>query len=123
MPPEESLEVAAHSETTMALAQQEHAEHMEEMDEAAKSVSNRPLLIRAYEIDDPDAPTSGNVKTVHFVRHGQGFHNLMADMAKQAGRTWVQVCCMKPQLANKKLHLYINPLIFVSLHPSALKDS
>lgn len=91
MPPEDNLEAAAHSETTLALSRQEHAEHMEGMDEAASQVSKRPLKVKAYALDDPSAPTTGNVKTVHFIRHGQGFHNLMAELAKEAGRTWVQV--------------------------------
>jgi hypothetical protein len=124
MPPEESVEVATHSETTIALAKQEHAEHMEGMDEAAKQVRNRPLLIRAYEMADPNAPTTENVKTVHFVRHGQGFHNLMADLAKQSGRTWVQVCCPTPQILKEKAGIILHqPAHFVSMHLSALEDS
>lgn len=91
MPPEEKLEAAAHSETTIALSMEQYDEHMEGMDEAAKQVRNRPLLVRAYALNDPNAPTAGNIKTLHFVRHGQGFHNLMADLAKEAGRTWVRV--------------------------------
>jgi hypothetical protein len=64
---------------------------MEGMDEAAAQMSQCPLIVKAYALDDPSAPTGDNVKTVHFVRHGQGFHNLMADLAKKAGQTWVQV--------------------------------
>lgn len=81
----------AHSDVTLALAQKEHAEHMEGMDEAKQAMTARPLIVKAFKLDDPDAPTGENTKVVHFVRHGQGFHNLMADLAKQAGRTWVQV--------------------------------
>jgi hypothetical protein len=55
-------------------------------------MSKRPLIVKAYALDDPNAPITGNnVKAVHFVRHGQGFHNLMADIASKAGRTWVKV--------------------------------
>ena len=41
-------------------------------------------MVKAYAVDDPDAPSvlEPNDKVVHFVRHGQGFHNLMADMFK-----------------------------------------
>lgn len=95
MSPKETMEAAAHSETTIALSKEQYAEHMEGMDEAAKHVQNRPLVIRAYALDDPNAPTSGNLKTAHFIRHGQGFHNLMADLAKQQGRTWVRVGSLK----------------------------
>jgi broad specificity phosphatase PhoE len=80
---------AAHTEATLALAKQECAEHMEGMDEAISEMQARPLRVKAYSLDDPNAPTSGNIKTLHFVRHGQGFHNLMADIAKKEGRKWV----------------------------------
>jgi len=32
-------------------------------------------------------------QVIHFVRHGQGFHNLMADMYKARGIEWEQVSC------------------------------
>ena len=85
--------VAGHNDIALELAKQEHAEHMQGMDEAAGEMQKRPMTIKAYAIDDPDAPpTSGdNVKTIHFVRHGQGFHNLLADLAKAQGRKWVSV--------------------------------
>ena len=89
MSPKEDL--TEHSQVTLDLAKQEHAEHMEGMDEAAEAMKQRSLKIKAFALDDPNAPTDGNVKTVHFVRHGQGFHNLMADLAKKNGVTWVQV--------------------------------
>lgn len=80
----------AHSEAALANAKDDYKEHMEGMDEAAKAMKERPLLINAYAMNDPNAPSfeKCNVKHVHFVRHGQGFHNLMADLAKQEGRTW-----------------------------------
>jgi len=99
MPPEGNPE-AAHSDMTIALSKLEHAEHMEGMDEAASRVSNRPLKVKAYALDNPNAPITGNVKTVHFVRHGQGFHNLMADIAKQSGRTWVNVSSRNLQFSD-----------------------
>lgn len=90
MSPKDSSETTQ-SEITLQLARKEHAEHMEGMDEAAANVIKRPLIIKAYALDDPNAPTGENVKTCHFVRHGQGFHNLMADVARSQGRTWVSV--------------------------------
>jgi hypothetical protein len=90
MSPKDSSE-AAQSEITLQLAKKEHAEHMEAMDEAAANMIKRPLIVKAYALDDPNAPTGDNVKTCHFVRHGQGFHNLMADMATSQGRTWAPV--------------------------------
>ena len=90
-----AAEAAAHNQVTLDLAKKECAEHMEGMGEAASEMSKRSLIIKAYSLDDPNGPAVGvsdkNVKIVHFVRHGQGFHNLMADLAKAEGREWVQV--------------------------------
>lgn len=89
-----------HSEAALANAKDDYKEHMEGMDEAAKTMKSRPLIVRAYAMNDPEAPSvSGDdksVKHVHFVRHGQGFHNLMADLAKQEGRTW-ENCTNTPE--------------------------
>ena len=87
---------AAHSDVTLALAKKESAEHMHGMDELYLSMRTRALTIKAFAHDDPKAPSGDHVKTVHFVRHGQGFHNLMADLAQQQGLEWVQVgVCMR----------------------------
>lgn len=89
-----------HSEAALANAEDDYKEHMEGIDEAAETMKSRPLIVRAYAIDDPEAPSvsndNRNVKHVHFVRHGQGFHNLMADLAKQEGRTW-ENCTNTPE--------------------------
>ena len=45
-------------------------------------------------------------KTVHFLRHGQGFHNLMADLARAEGREWEQVSAMKK-------HKYLSGIIIL----------
>ena len=84
-------DLTSHSSITLELAKQEHAEHMEGMGVAAEQMSEKKLVIKAYALGDSNAPTGDNVKTVHFVRHGQGFHNLMADLAKKNGQAWVQV--------------------------------
>mmetsp|Transcript_19852 Transcript_19852/g.24496 ORF Transcript_19852/g.24496 Transcript_19852/m.24496 type:complete len:285 (+) Transcript_19852:147-1001(+) len=84
---------AAHSDVTLALAKKESAEHLgKEMTELYQNMRKRNLKISAFHVDDPNAPPSEgkNVKTVHFVRHGQGFHNLLADMARADGREWTQ---------------------------------
>lgn len=85
---------AAHSQATLDLAKKESAEHMHGMEELVEEMKKRNLQIQAYALDDPNAPTDDGgktVKTVHFVRHGQGFHNLMADIASSEGREWIQV--------------------------------
>jgi len=87
-------EIHEHSEAALANSKNDHKEHMEGMDKAAEDMKSRSLIVKAYAMDDPAVPSisgsSGNnvVKYVHFVRHGQGFHNLMADLAKQEGREW-----------------------------------
>lgn len=81
---------AAHSDATLALAKKESAEHLHGMKEAYDSMRGRPLIVKAYAMTDGNAPTGPNVKTVHFVRHGQGFHNLMADLANAVGSKWEQ---------------------------------
>ena len=90
----------AQNEVTLALAQKESAEHMEGMQDLIDEMKNRKFQFHAYALDDPDCPIDDGgktVKTIHFVRHGQGFHNLMADIATLEGREWVQVCMKKNQ--------------------------
>jgi broad specificity phosphatase PhoE len=83
---------AAHSAVTLELAKKESTEHMHGMQEVYDAMRNSDMIVKAYALDDPNAPANNdpNVKIVHFVRHGQGFHNLMADLARAAGRDWVQ---------------------------------
>ena len=79
----------SHSEATLALAKKESAEHMHGMKELYDDMRNRSLHIQAFAMDDVHAPA--NAKILHLVRHGQGFHNLMADIASSQGRQWIQV--------------------------------
>ncbi len=87
-----------HSEAALANSKDDYQEHMEGMHEAAEAMKLRPLIVNAYAMDDPEAPSldKPNVKHVHFLRHGQGFHNLMAELAKQAGRKW-ENCTNTPE--------------------------
>lgn len=87
-----------HSEAALANAKDDYKEHMEGMYEAAEAMKARPLIVRAYAMDDPNAPSieGPNVKHAHFVRHGQGFHNLMAELAKDEGRVW-ENCTNTPE--------------------------
>ena len=67
----------AHSQAAIALAAKESAEQMEGMDELYTKMRTRRLVIRAYPLDGSNALTvdqSGtkNIKTVHFLRHGEG---------------------------------------------------
>lgn len=87
-----------HSEAALANSKDDYKEHMEGMYEAAETMKERPLIVKAYAMDDPEAPSleNSNVKHAHFVRHGQGFHNLMAELAKEEGRTW-ENCTNTPE--------------------------
>jgi broad specificity phosphatase PhoE len=96
-----------HNAITLELAKKESAEHLNQaMQDLYASMRNRPLTAKAYALDDPNAPDVGgtNVKVVHFVRHGQGFHNLLADLAKQDGREW-------EQYSKSKANPYVMPEI------------
>ncbi|CAJ1912452.1 unnamed protein product [Cylindrotheca closterium] len=73
----------------MATAKSEVAEHMEGMEDALAKMQSLPLKIKACWSTNPNAPTNKSTKTVHFVRHGQGFHNLAADIARKNGKTWI----------------------------------
>ena len=82
-----------HNSITLELAKKESAEHLNQaMRDLYLSMRSRPLTVKAYALDDPNAPEvdGTNAKVVHFVRHGQGFHNLLADLAKEDGREWEQ---------------------------------
>jgi len=96
-----------HSDAALANGKDDFLVHMEGMAEAEETMKSRPLLVKAYAMDDPEAPSLSNnndnndnnncvVKHVHFVRHGQGFHNLMADLAKEAGVVW-ENCTNTPE--------------------------
>ena len=87
-----------HSEAALANSKDDLKEHLHGMAEAEAMMKLRPLIVKAHSMDDPNAPAvdKKNVKHVHFVRHGQGFHNLMADLAKQDGRTW-ENCTNTPE--------------------------
>ena len=89
------VESAEHNAITLALAKKESAQHVKGIDQVYKAMRQKPLLVQAYALNDTTAPSSSspygpNVKLCHFLRHGQGFHNLMADMASAQGRDWTQ---------------------------------
>lgn len=62
---------------------------MEGMEECFAELQKRPLRIKAYSLRE-GPPNSDTVKTLLLTRHGQGFHNLLADIFRKHGREWTQ---------------------------------
>lgn len=81
-----------HSEITKALALKESREHLgPEMEAMKLDMQSRTTTITASLLSNPKKSESNTItKTVHFIRHGQGFHNLLADMARASNKTWTQ---------------------------------
>lgn len=93
IPSNSDSQSSSHDAITLALAKKESAEHLHGIEELYASMRQRPLLVKAFALHDEASLPSGkeeNVKVVHFLRHGQGFHNLMADMAVAQGKQWEQ---------------------------------
>jgi len=99
---EYNIKQHAHSVHALSLAQKESAEHLLVMQsEGIPAVmKTKPLRISAFALDDPMAPylsmnnqqnkSVSVVKIVHFIRHGQAFHNFLADMYIERGLKWNQ---------------------------------
>jgi hypothetical protein len=89
-----------HNEVFLAIGKNERDEHLEEISpEILSAVREKPLNVKAFAPDDPNAPplSNSNVKISHWIRHGQGFHNLMAEMARAQGRVWKNVSGRVPE--------------------------
>lgn len=82
------MSLAEHSQVTLDLARKESQEHMAGMKEAREAIALKPFRMKAFKLGDPNAPSQ--TKTIHFIRHGQGFHNLLADMTTAMGVKWEQ---------------------------------
>ncbi|KAL3922594.1 MAG: hypothetical protein SGARI_006415 [Bacillariaceae sp.] len=61
---------AAHSDVTLALAKKEQGEHLAEIlsPEIIEAMEAKPLMVKAYALNDPVAPSidNSNVKIAHF---------------------------------------------------------
>ncbi|GMH48913.1 hypothetical protein TrVE_jg8757 [Triparma verrucosa] len=87
--------MSGHDDVTLQLAKKEQKEHLgPEMASLLNDMTNRDIIVAASPLDSspPETPgyTTLKSKTVHFIRHGQGFHNLLADSYRSEGKTWTQ---------------------------------
>lgn len=86
----ENENTTAKDTITQRLAKLESSAELQGMAELFANMRKRSIHIKAYAPDDPSIPTGAdvNIKTIHFVRHGQGFHNLTADLFLSDGKKW-----------------------------------
>ena len=87
---------SGYSSATLSLAASESAEHLNPaMSSLYADMSTRSVIVEAVGAEDDVEEVRGGYravksKIVHFVRHGQGFHNMIADKYREAGREWEQ---------------------------------
>jgi broad specificity phosphatase PhoE len=81
------------NDVTLELAKHECAEHMQGMKEVYEEMRKRSLQVKVFPLNCPTSPE--NCKVIHFIRHGQGFHNLMADTAKINNVSWTNFVSSK----------------------------
>jgi broad specificity phosphatase PhoE len=85
---------AAHDAVTLTLAERDKEHAIGTLDCVYEAFRTKPLVVKAFSLDNPNcdyhSSTKNNIKTIHVVRHGQGFHNLLADKAAAAGIVWEQ---------------------------------
>lgn len=89
-------------QVTLTLAELESSEHLRDMHKESipAAMTTKPLKVYAYAINDPSAQSlastvqsrnnNNDIKIVHFVRHGQAFHNFLADTYTVNGLKWKQ---------------------------------
>jgi len=84
--------------------------HVQGLEEVYAMMRHKPMIIKAYSLHEiPENVSIDKLKTVHFVRHGQGFHNLLADLAHEQGIEWVENVasptnpCTKPEILDAPL--------------------
>mmetsp|Transcript_5829 Transcript_5829/g.13898 ORF Transcript_5829/g.13898 Transcript_5829/m.13898 type:complete len:277 (+) Transcript_5829:75-905(+) len=79
-----------HDEAAKKTAKIEGDAHREEMKQHGLLGLKRPIAISATP-HTPGTPLAPGAKLLHCIRHGQGFHNLLADIFREFGK---EVDCM-----------------------------
>lgn len=74
-----------YSESAVATAKIEGAQHYEELEKQGVLSIARSVVIRGRAPDG--RPLKKNEKLLHLIRHGQGFHNLLGDVYRDFGAT------------------------------------
>lgn len=64
-----------------------HAEHLALAEEAAKRFESPGVRVSAQQWE-PGMPVPEDAKLIHWVRHGQGYHNLLAEVSRQLGASF-----------------------------------
>jgi len=90
-----------------ALRKSQHGEHLNAMKEALEKFDR--LRIRA-EKWEPTMPKPKAAKLIHWVRHGQGYHNLMAEACKQLGVNFSELGSYE-EAKKATFHPYVNDAI------------
>ncbi|KAJ1629357.1 histidine phosphatase superfamily [Pavlovales sp. CCMP2436] len=83
---------AAAHEAALRSAQHEAAEYLARFRQIGL-LDGHALWAGGTVVEDPSVPGTdgdgeGIVRTIHFVRHGQGFHNLLADVYRANGKSF-----------------------------------
>jgi len=63
--------------------------HFKKLEDEGALGLKHPIIIKAKRIVDPRESTSclpPNTKVIHFQRHGQGYHNLLANVYRECGK-------------------------------------
>eukprot|EP01047_Picozoa_sp_COSAG01_P079269 COSAG01_NODE_14968_length_1390_cov_2.336174_2_plen_221_part_00 len=76
--------VPLHDAAALASAQREGADHLAHLQALGVMGTERPVKITCSSLD-ADVPAGAETKVVHLIRHGQGFHNLLADIYRTHG--------------------------------------
>ena len=64
--------------------QQHSRNHLEKLLPSIGQICRSPFVVRVLD-QPPSGAAGGDVKLVHWIRHGQGFHNLLSDLYKEHG--------------------------------------